>query len=115
VPLQPFLLFCNINNSNRHAAASAAAAGLTLASLQGCVLEEYSQGVDEKLRGLELESIQDYIAESDNLVDLHKQVRGGGEGRRGTRWPYVAFRALNATKMQQSKPVRPASTNNQYV
>lgn len=42
------------------------------------MLEEYSQGVDEKLRGLELESIQDYIAESDNLVDLHKQVRRGG-------------------------------------
>jgi hypothetical protein len=45
---------------------------------QGCVLEEYSQGVDEKLRGLELESIQDYIAESDNLVDLHKQVSVAG-------------------------------------
>jgi hypothetical protein len=42
--------------------------------LQGCVLEEYSQGVEEKLRALELESIQDYIAESDNLVDLHQQV-----------------------------------------
>jgi hypothetical protein len=42
--------------------------------LQGCVLEEYTQGVEEKLRALELESIQDYIAESDNLVDLHQQV-----------------------------------------
>lgn len=42
--------------------------------LQGCVLEEYSAGVEEKLRALELESIQDYIAESDNLVDLHQQV-----------------------------------------
>lgn len=38
------------------------------------MLEEYTQGVDEKLRALELESIQDYIAESDNLVDLHQQV-----------------------------------------
>lgn len=44
------------------------------ALLQGCVLEEYSAGVGEKLRALELESIQDYIAESDNLVDLHQQV-----------------------------------------
>jgi hypothetical protein len=43
--------------------------------LQGCVLEEYTQGVEQKLRTLELESIQDYIAESDNLVDLHQQVR----------------------------------------
>jgi hypothetical protein len=42
--------------------------------LQGCVLEEYSAGVEEKLRSLELESIQDYIAESDNLADLHQQV-----------------------------------------
>lgn len=45
--------------------------------LQGCVLEEYTQGVEGKLRALELESIQDYIAESDNLVDLHQQVRRG--------------------------------------
>lgn len=45
---------------------------------QGCVLEEYSVGVDERLRGLELESIQDYITESDNLVDLHRQVCGVG-------------------------------------
>lgn len=42
--------------------------------MQGCVLEEYTVGVEEKLRALELESIQDYIAESDNLVDLHQQV-----------------------------------------
>lgn len=38
------------------------------------MLEEYTVGVEEKLRTLELESIQDYIAESDNLVDLHQQV-----------------------------------------
>jgi len=37
-------------------------------------------GVEEKLRALELESIQDYIAESDNLVDLHQQVIIVGRG-----------------------------------
>lgn len=41
---------------------------------QGCVLKEYTRDVDDKLRALELESIQDYIQESDNLVALHEQV-----------------------------------------
>jgi hypothetical protein len=39
------------------------------------VLAEYSTGVEGTLRSLELESIQDYITESDNLVGLHTQVR----------------------------------------
>lgn len=47
--------------------------------------------MQDKLRGLELDSIQDYIAESDNLVGLHAQVRLNpltlkpkhGEERRG--------------------------------
>lgn len=38
------------------------------------MLAEYRLGVQDKLRALELESIQDYIAESDNLVALHTQV-----------------------------------------
>lgn len=41
---------------------------------QGVVLKEYTRDVDDKLRALELESIQDYIQESDNLVALHEQV-----------------------------------------
>jgi len=41
---------------------------------KGFVLKEYTRDVDEKLRAVELESIQDYIHESDNLVALHDQV-----------------------------------------
>lgn len=60
-----------------------AAADSLWAMLQGCVLEEYTMGVEDKLRALELESIQDYITESDNLVDLHQQVGSS------TCWPGV--------------------------
>jgi hypothetical protein len=45
---------------------------------QGHVPKEYARGIDDRLRAAELESIQDYIAESDNLVALHGQV---GRGR----------------------------------
>lgn len=61
---------CASRLSETHARTPACVSSL----LQGCVLEEYSAGVEGKLRALELESIQDYIAESDNLVDLHQQV-----------------------------------------
>lgn len=44
---------------------------------QGCVLKEYTRDVEDNLRSLELESIQDYIQESDNLVALHEQVGQG--------------------------------------
>lgn len=42
---------------------------------QGRVLKEYAQDVDDRLRQVEMESIQDYIQESDNLVSLHDQIR----------------------------------------
>ena len=41
---------------------------------QGRVLKEYARDIDDKLRTAELESIQDYIQESDNMVGLHEQV-----------------------------------------
>ena len=41
---------------------------------QGCDPKEYGQQYETKLRQAELESIQDYITESDNLVELHEQV-----------------------------------------
>jgi hypothetical protein len=40
----------------------------------GRVMKEYSRDIDEKLRRVELDSIQDYIQESDNMVALHEQV-----------------------------------------
>lgn len=42
---------------------------------KGSELREYARDVEEKLRQVELESIQDYIKESDNLVSLHTQIR----------------------------------------
>ncbi|KAJ7547394.1 hypothetical protein O6H91_08G084000 [Diphasiastrum complanatum] len=42
---------------------------------KGSELREYARDVEEKLRQVELESIQDYIKESDNLVSLHAQIR----------------------------------------
>ena len=36
--------------------------------------KEYGRQYEAQLRSAELESIQDYIAESDNLVALHGQV-----------------------------------------
>ena len=42
---------------------------------QGTELREFARDVEEKLRLVELESIQDYISESDNLVALHDQIR----------------------------------------
>lgn len=41
---------------------------------QGVELTEYAKQVEDRLRHVELESIQDYIQESDNLVSLHEQV-----------------------------------------
>ena len=41
---------------------------------QGCDPKEYGEQYEAKLRQAELESIQDYITESDNLVELHDQV-----------------------------------------
>ena len=41
---------------------------------QGRVIKEYAQDIDDSLRAVELESIQDYIQESTNLVALHDQV-----------------------------------------
>lgn len=45
------------------------------AALQGCAPKQYRQQYEEKLRAAEMEAIQDYIAENDNLVTLHKEVR----------------------------------------
>ena len=42
---------------------------------KGVKLREYTKGVESNLRQVELDSIQDYIKESDNLVSLHDQIR----------------------------------------
>ncbi|KAL8137226.1 hypothetical protein V2J09_003227 [Rumex salicifolius] len=42
---------------------------------KGVKLRDYTKGVENNLREVELESIQDYIKESDNLVSLHDQIR----------------------------------------
>ncbi|GMI90729.1 ARABIDOPSIS THALIANA VPS52 HOMOLOG, POKY POLLEN TUBE, T-DNA TRANSMISSION DEFECT 8 [Hibiscus trionum] len=42
---------------------------------KGTKLREYTKGVENNLRKVELDSIQDYIKESDNLVSLHDQIR----------------------------------------
>ncbi|EFJ12526.1 hypothetical protein SELMODRAFT_446594 [Selaginella moellendorffii] len=42
---------------------------------KGSELRAYARDVEEKLRQVELESIQDYIKESDNLMSLHAQIR----------------------------------------
>eukprot|EP00884_Botryococcus_braunii_P014708 jgi/Botrbrau1/23238/Bobra.0041s0074.1 len=41
---------------------------------QGCDPKEFGQQYESQLRQAELESIQDYISESDNLVALHDQI-----------------------------------------
>lgn len=42
---------------------------------QGRVLKEFARDIDDRLNQTEMESIQDYIAESDSMVALHDQVR----------------------------------------
>ncbi|KAF8404019.1 hypothetical protein HHK36_008895 [Tetracentron sinense] len=42
---------------------------------KGTKLREYTKGVENNVRQVELDSIQDYIKESDNLVCLHDQIR----------------------------------------
>jgi hypothetical protein len=42
---------------------------------RGQQLKGYADDVDGQLRAAELDSIQDYIAESDNMVALHEQAR----------------------------------------
>ncbi|GAB4841746.1 Vacuolar protein sorting-associated protein 52 [Ancistrocladus abbreviatus] len=42
---------------------------------KGITLRDYTKGVENNLREVELDSIQDYIKESDNLVSLHEQIR----------------------------------------
>ncbi|KAG6715717.1 hypothetical protein I3842_04G008700 [Carya illinoinensis] len=42
---------------------------------KGAKLREYTKGVENNLQKVELDSIQDYIRESDNLVSLHDQIR----------------------------------------
>ena len=44
--------------------------------MQGCDPKQYRNQYEEKLRAAEMEAIQDYIGESDNLVELHKEVGG---------------------------------------
>ncbi|KAK4780270.1 hypothetical protein SAY87_016376 [Trapa incisa] len=41
---------------------------------KGIKLREHTKGVENNLRKVELDSIQDYIKESDNLVSLHDQI-----------------------------------------
>lgn len=41
---------------------------------KGPKLRDYTKGVENDLRKVELDSIQDYIKESDNLVSLHDQI-----------------------------------------
>jgi len=42
---------------------------------QGRVLKEYARDIDDKLRQAEMESIQEYIQESDTMVALHEQIK----------------------------------------
>ncbi|ONK79781.1 uncharacterized protein A4U43_C01F10010 [Asparagus officinalis] len=42
---------------------------------KGTKLREYTKGVENNVHQVELDSIQDYIKESDNLVLLHDQIR----------------------------------------
>lgn len=42
---------------------------------KGTKLREYAKGVENDVRQVELNSIQEYIKESDNLVSLHDQIR----------------------------------------
>ncbi|KAJ4839400.1 Vacuolar protein sorting-associated protein 52 [Turnera subulata] len=42
---------------------------------KGIKLRDHTKGVENNLRQVELDSIQDYIRESDNLVSLHEQIR----------------------------------------
>uniref|UniRef100_A0A7N2RA79 Vps52 coiled-coil domain-containing protein n=1 Tax=Quercus lobata TaxID=97700 RepID=A0A7N2RA79_QUELO len=42
---------------------------------EGTKLREYSEGVENNLRKVELDLIQDFIKESDNLVSLRDQIR----------------------------------------
>ncbi|KAL5973974.1 Vacuolar protein sorting-associated protein 52 [Asimina triloba] len=42
---------------------------------KGTKLREHTKGVENNVRQVELDSIQDYIKESDNLVSLHDQIR----------------------------------------
>ncbi|KAI3978687.1 hypothetical protein MKX01_015862 [Papaver californicum] len=42
---------------------------------KGTKLQEYAKGVENDVRQVELNSIQEYIKESDNLVSLHDQIR----------------------------------------
>ncbi|KAL8513695.1 hypothetical protein ACS0TY_012982 [Phlomoides rotata] len=41
---------------------------------KGTTLRDYTRDVENNLRQIELESIEDYIKESDNLVSLHDQI-----------------------------------------
>jgi len=43
---------------------------------EGAELRERASAVEGKLHQVELDSIQDYVAESDNLVALQEQIRG---------------------------------------
>lgn len=43
---------------------------------EGAELRERAIAVEGKLHQVELDSIQDYVAESDNLVALQEQIRG---------------------------------------
>ncbi|GAX77086.1 hypothetical protein CEUSTIGMA_g4532.t1 [Chlamydomonas eustigma] len=42
---------------------------------RGQVVKEYARDIDDKLRQAEMESIQEYISESDNMVALHDQIK----------------------------------------
>ncbi|KAL2497555.1 Vacuolar protein sorting-associated protein [Abeliophyllum distichum] len=42
---------------------------------KGTKLRDYTKDVENNLRKIELDSIEDYIKESDNLVSLHDQIR----------------------------------------
>ncbi|XP_074316075.1 vacuolar protein sorting-associated protein 52 A-like isoform X1 [Silene latifolia] len=42
---------------------------------KGIKLRDYTKTVEKNLREVELDSIQDYITESDNLLSLHDQIR----------------------------------------
>ena len=81
---------------------------------RGMVIKEYATDVDNKLRQVELESIQDYIQESDNLVGLHEQVGRGGKNwqpHRPPGRPAARRRARRAACMPRRSTNRPSSSS----
>lgn len=74
--------------------------GNCVRALQGCDPKKYRQQYEEKLRAAEMEAIQDYIAENDNLVTLHKEVTAAHALQQPVQQPFWCI--LRNLKQSQS-------------